>query len=38
MACPGVGRHPAKPYSDEQVAAIRSKLKLVLTDHFRFGE
>lgn len=32
------GRHPAKPYSDEQVAAIRNKLKLVLTDHFRFGE
>ncbi|HBC01313.1 histidine triad family protein [Stutzerimonas stutzeri] len=31
------GRHPAKPYSDEQVAAIRDKLKLVLTDHFRFG-
>ena len=31
------GRHPAKPYSDEQVAAIRDMLKLVLTDHFRFG-
>jgi len=32
------GKHPAQPYSAEQVAAIRSKLKLVLTDHFRFGE
>ncbi|KRW70940.1 HIT domain-containing protein [Pseudomonas kunmingensis] len=32
------GKYPAKPYSQEQVAAIRDKLRLVLTDHFRFGE
>ena len=32
------GKHPAQPYSAEQVAVIKSKLKLVLTDHFRFGE
>jgi diadenosine tetraphosphate (Ap4A) HIT family hydrolase len=32
------GKHPAQPYGAEQVAAIRNKLKLVLTDHFRFGE
>ncbi len=32
------GKHPAKPYSQGQVAAIRDKLRLVLTDHFRFGE
>lgn len=32
------GKHPAQPYSTEQVAAIRSKLRTVLTDQFRFGE
>ncbi|WP_375737757.1 HIT family protein [Pseudomonas boanensis] len=32
------GRHPAQPYSDEQVAAICTKLRLVLTDDFRFCE
>jgi len=32
------GRYPAEPYTEEQVAAIRRKLKLVLTDDFRFGE
>ncbi|MBE7376727.1 HIT family protein [Pseudomonas lopnurensis] len=32
------GRQAAKPYTAEQVAAIRDKLRLVLTDHFRFGE
>ncbi|VVO05572.1 hypothetical protein PS712_03028 [Pseudomonas fluorescens] len=26
------GKHPAKPYSAEQVAAIRERLRLVLTD------
>ncbi len=32
------GRHPLQPYSDEQVAAIRDKLRLVLTGNFRFIE
>ncbi|MDV7210493.1 HIT family protein [Azotobacter beijerinckii] len=32
------GRHPAQPYSAEQVAAIRDKLRLVLTGDFRFIE
>jgi diadenosine tetraphosphate (Ap4A) HIT family hydrolase len=32
------GHHPASPYSDAQVDAIRQKLKLVLTDNFRFAE
>jgi len=32
------GRHPAKAYTEEQVAAIKNKLKLVLADDFRFGE
>ncbi|MFC5698130.1 HIT domain-containing protein [Pseudomonas sp. GCM10022186] len=32
------GRHPAVPYSAEQVAAIRSRLRLVLADDFRFVE
>ncbi len=30
------GRHPAKPYSAEQVAAIRERLRLVLTEEFTF--
>ncbi|MBT8767601.1 HIT family protein [Metapseudomonas boanensis] len=32
------GRHPVQSYSDDQVAAIRTKLRLVLTDDFRFCE
>ncbi|ACO78077.1 histidine triad (HIT) family protein [Azotobacter vinelandii CA] len=32
------GRHPAKPYTDAQIAAIRDKLRLVLTGDFRFME
>lgn len=32
------GRHPAVAYSDEEVAAIRAKLRLVLADNFRFVE
>lgn len=32
------GRHPAQPYTAEQVAAIRDKLRLVLTGDFRFIE
>lgn len=30
------GRHPAVPYTEEQVDAIREKLKQVLTNDFRF--
>ncbi len=32
------GKHPAKPYSAEQVAAIRERLRLVLADDFTFVE
>jgi diadenosine tetraphosphate (Ap4A) HIT family hydrolase len=32
------GKHPAQPYSAEQVAAIRERLRLVLTDDFTFVE
>ena len=32
------GKHPARPYSAEQVAAIRERLRLVLTDDFKFLE
>jgi diadenosine tetraphosphate (Ap4A) HIT family hydrolase len=32
------GKQPAKPYSAEQVAAIRERLRLVLTDDFTFVE
>ncbi|TWC38653.1 diadenosine tetraphosphate (Ap4A) HIT family hydrolase [Pseudomonas sp. SJZ079] len=32
------GKHPAQPYSEEQVAAIRSKLRLVLAENFSFVE
>ncbi|MNT60484.1 hypothetical protein D3C72_1980670 [compost metagenome] len=32
------GKHPAKPYSPEQIAAIRERLRLVLTDGFTFLE
>ncbi|MNE53593.1 HIT domain protein [compost metagenome] len=32
------GKHPAKPYTAEQVAVIRERLRLVLTDDFTFLE
>ncbi len=32
------GKHPATPYTAEQVAAIRERLRLVLTDDFTFLE
>lgn len=32
------GRHPARPYGPEQVAAVRDKLRSVLADDFTFGE
>jgi diadenosine tetraphosphate (Ap4A) HIT family hydrolase len=32
------GKHPAQPYSEEQVAAIKAKLRLVLAENFRFIE
>ncbi|HCJ28322.1 MAG TPA: HIT family protein [Pseudomonas sp.] len=32
------GRQPASPYSEAQADAIRQKLRLVLTDNFRFAE
>lgn len=32
------GKHPAKPYSAEQVAAICARLRPVLTDNFIFVE
>lgn len=32
------GRHPAIPYTVQEVAAIQQKLRLVLTDDFRFAE
>ncbi|MBF7729372.1 HIT domain-containing protein [Pseudomonas sp. N040] len=32
------GRHPAVPYSADEVAAIRRKLRLVLTGNFQFLE
>ena len=32
------GRHPARPYTDEEVAAMRERLRLVLTEDFRFVE
>ncbi len=32
------GKHPAQPYSEEQVAAIKAKLRLVLTEDFCFAE
>ena len=31
------GKHPAKAYSDEQVAALRDKLRMVLDDDFQFA-
>lgn len=32
------GRHPSVPYTQEQVAAIHARLRLVLTDDFKFQE
>jgi diadenosine tetraphosphate (Ap4A) HIT family hydrolase len=32
------GKHPAKPYTAEQVAVIRERLRLVLTEDFTFLE
>jgi diadenosine tetraphosphate (Ap4A) HIT family hydrolase len=32
------GKLPAQPYGEEQVAAIKAKLRLVLTDNFCFEE
>jgi diadenosine tetraphosphate (Ap4A) HIT family hydrolase len=32
------GKHPAKPYSAGQIASIRERLRLVLTDNFTFLE
>lgn len=32
------GKHPAIPYSAQEVAQIQQKLRLVLTDDFRFAE
>ncbi|MFJ2464019.1 HIT family protein [Pseudomonas sp. NPDC087615] len=32
------GKHPATPYSSEEVAAIRDRLRVVLTDDFTFVE
>ena len=32
------GKHPARPYTAEQVAAIRERLRVVLTDGFTFLE
>ncbi|HEY1026368.1 MAG TPA: HIT domain-containing protein [Pseudomonas sp.] len=31
------GKHPAQPYSDEQVSRLTEKLRLVLTEDFRFA-
>lgn len=31
------GKHPAKPYSEEQVIALRSKLRMALDDDFQFA-
>ncbi|KTC43972.1 MAG: HIT family protein [Pseudomonas sp.] len=32
------GKHPAKPYNEQQVTQIRERLRVVLTDDFRFLE
>ena len=32
------GKHPAKPYGSEQIALVRERLRLVLTDDFTFLE
>ncbi|QIH10383.1 MULTISPECIES: HIT domain-containing protein [Pseudomonas] len=32
------GKHPAKPYTAEQIEQVRERLRVVLTDDFRFLE
>lgn len=32
------GKHPARPYTAEQLSAIRDRLQLLLTDNFHFEE
>lgn len=32
------GRHPAKPYDQQQVAALRDRLRSVMPGHYRVGE
>ncbi|MDB6444321.1 MAG: HIT domain-containing protein [Mesorhizobium sp.] len=32
------GKHPARPYTAEQVMAIRERLRVALTDDFKFME
>ncbi|MNG25714.1 hypothetical protein D3C84_1106120 [compost metagenome] len=32
------GKHPAKAYAAEQIAAVRERLRLVLTSDFSFAE
>ncbi|WP_409283908.1 HIT domain-containing protein [Pseudomonas protegens] len=32
------GKHPAKPYTAQEVVAIRNRLRVVLTDDFQFLE
>lgn len=32
------GRHPAKPYDQQQVAALRDRLPSVMPGHYRAGE
>lgn len=32
------GRHPATPYEQQQVAALRDKLRSVMPGHYRAGE
>lgn len=32
------GKHPARPYTPEQLSAIRDRLQLLLTDNFHFEE
>ncbi|WEJ73733.1 HIT domain-containing protein [Pseudomonas sp. PSE14] len=40
VAWPGPvwGRHPAVPYSAEELARLREKLRMVLGDEFRFAQ
>lgn len=32
------GKHPARPYTPEQLLAVRDRLRVLLTDDFRFEE
>jgi diadenosine tetraphosphate (Ap4A) HIT family hydrolase len=32
------GKHPAQPYTAEQLSAVRDRLRALLTDEFRFEE